>query len=955
MTFLSARLGSARVVVLLFLTALAVAPSFAAGQGGTGPASIIGQVTDESGAVLPGVTVIATSPALQVPQMTAVTNEQGEYRIIPLPVGVYALEYTLPGFQTRRVEDVRLAIGFVAKLDQVMNVGALSETVTVSGVSPLVDTTSAATRTTLTGEALMLLPSAHAGISGLLQQVPGVRSNLDVGGSSAAATATFVFNGQTGQVWQLMEGVLSGRQNGLGNGTHYDFTIVDQVRIQTVGNAAEMPKRGMMVDIISKSGGNDFHGMGTGSTTHDSLQSDNVDAKQRAQGVEGTPRLDRRWDVSGQLGGKLIENKLWFFSGLRHRQTDVEILNSTNPDGSPAIHLQDQHYMSHKLSAQITPSNKFIGFYHWTSGQEKGGNGGEFVPPESHNNQTETYRIVKGELQMVRGNRFVLSAQAGVYRAKSFGEGFAPGKPATIDIVTLKQTGMSLSDTAMSRFQLHHNRGVATLFQPNLFLGNHEFKIGFDNTFDYSIMERGDRRAEGDYRLRFSNGAALEIEVLNSPVKSTTRGFYAGVYAQDAWTIGRRLTLNLGFRAAHDKPQVPEQCQIGGQFSEAFPVECFPKVELNVWNSFAPRIHGVYDLSGDGRTVIKGGWGVFKKRREVQSYEVLLLNSNANRTSTYRWRDLNGNRDYNPGEVNLDPNGPDFISFGSLTAGVFNPNELQPREDEFTLAFEKQLVGNVAIRVSSVYAHNKNVPRILNPLLPYGVYTIPITNRDPGADGVLGNADDTGNSITYYDFPAALRGARFQTAQLVNDDPRNDTKYGTIEFAATRRLANNWQISGSYSRTKKNIPFGDASANALALNPNAEIYVADNTWEWIGKISGSYVFPKGILGSVNYDVRSGQALARQVLFRGGTSIPSIALNVEPIGSIMLPAPKLLDLRGSKQFRLGNGRLLELYVDCFNVLNFNGATGVTVRAGPSFMVPTTIVDPRIMQIGGQFTF
>ena len=103
-------------------------------------AAIMGGVTDTSGAILPGVTVTARGPALQVPQVDTVTNERGEYRLSPLPIGTYNLTYELPGFQTVRREGVRLSVGFVATLDQVMSLGTVSETVTVSGASPLVDT-----------------------------------------------------------------------------------------------------------------------------------------------------------------------------------------------------------------------------------------------------------------------------------------------------------------------------------------------------------------------------------------------------------------------------------------------------------------------------------------------------------------------------------------------------------------------------------------------------------------------------------------------------------------------------------------------------------------------------------------------------------------------------------------------------------------------------------------------
>src|SRR5258705_11260483 len=132
-------------------------------------ASIVGIVVDESGAILPGVTVTATSPSLQITSIADVTNERGEYRLAPLPIGTYKVEYSLSGFQGVRREDIRLTVGFVAKLDIVMKVGSMEETITVSGVSPLVDVNSTGTsRTAFTKETLEVNPSGRNGLIALL-------------------------------------------------------------------------------------------------------------------------------------------------------------------------------------------------------------------------------------------------------------------------------------------------------------------------------------------------------------------------------------------------------------------------------------------------------------------------------------------------------------------------------------------------------------------------------------------------------------------------------------------------------------------------------------------------------------------------------------------------------------------------------------------------------------------
>ena len=162
-----------------------------------------GRSRTKAAAVLPGVTVTATSPALQVASVTAVTDANGEYRLTPLPIGTYTVEYTLSGFRTLRHDEIRLTVGFTARVDVVLKVGAVEESVTVTGQSPLIDTTVAATATQVTRENLENIPTGRNGYIGLMQFTPGTRPPLDVGGSSNNQNPSFRAFGQSDQAWQI--------------------------------------------------------------------------------------------------------------------------------------------------------------------------------------------------------------------------------------------------------------------------------------------------------------------------------------------------------------------------------------------------------------------------------------------------------------------------------------------------------------------------------------------------------------------------------------------------------------------------------------------------------------------------------------------------------------------------------------------------------------------------------
>jgi hypothetical protein len=945
----NAQLGSVPplVCLLTFIMFSVIGPADA---GQATIAGIIGQVTDGTGAVLPGVTVTATGPALQVPQVVAVTNENGEYRISPLPIGTFTVTYELPGFQTVRRENVRLSVGFVAKLDQILELGTVQETITVSGASPLVDVTNPATSVDLSSEQLEILPTTRDGLKAFMAQVPGMRTNLDVGASSMTDTIVIRAYGQQGAPWQMLEGIMFASSGGSGvQGAHVDFNAIESTRLQTVGSSAEMPRRGPFIDSVAKSGGNEFHGELVAYGSADRLEGSNLSDSLRAAGVRNVPKLHGMWDYSGAVGGRIVRNKLWFFVSGRAEGYDREILNAFREDGSPILVETDQAFHAEKLQWQLSDQNKVTLFYHGALDLQIRG-ASQFRPAESMEIHRGPVSMYKGEWQHVRGNSMVASLQYGnwykhafYYSLPYYRETGTPGV-STLDTATQFVTGTHLSDNRIEDYFRNHAKGSVSFFGSNFLSGSHQFKTGFDYLFGGYPHKQNNKRG-GNYQLRFNNTVPFEIDTFNYPVRPANENHYLGVYIQDAWSVTRQLNLSLGLRYAYDNAYAPAQCNTPSEFGAA---QCWDKIQMRIWHSWVPRVHAAYDLLGDGKSVIKGGFGRFANIREVNP-DVVNANRNNRTASRWVWRDLNNNRDYDRGEVNLDPNGLDFRSISGVTDAVPNPDEDQPMSDEWSLTLERELVSNWAVRTTGVYAKNFNLRRLAEIHRPYSTYNIAITNPDPGIDGVLRTADDPGTSITYYEYPAALSARQFAGTMLVNW-PGSQT-YKTIEVAGTRRMNARWQANMSFSATRHNSPFDDRQP----LNPNSEINTATRYWEYTTKISGGYILPFDVVASANFERRSGAPQARQVQFTGGTTIRSIVLNVEPLGSIYLPSTKLVDFRFAKRFRLGGSRALEARFDFFNVLNANFVTGRNLRASSTYLVPSSIILPRILQVGATYNF
>ena len=931
-------------------------------------ASIIGQVTDASGAVLPGVTVTATSPALQVQQVTDVTNERGEYRLTPLPIGTYTVDYMLAGFVSVRHQDLRLTAGFTAKVDVSLAIGGVAETLTVSGAAPVVDVKATAARTQLTRETLEVLPTSRSGLIAVMAQAPGVVSNLDIGGNTTGTNPSFRAFGQSGESWTTIEGIAttSVRSALDGSGNQFDYASFEETTVQTVGHSAEAPNRGIQLGVIVKSGGNDFHGNGFWSQTSNRLQSNNLDAALRAQGVNSGTPVEARWDRSAELGGRVIRNKLWFYTSVRGRRENDGIVGTFRPDGSRAADETLQTFYTLKATYQMNPSNRIIGFHQYQYRNNLTGIT-QFTSWDARVRAIYGLHHAKLEWNGTRGNTFV-SAQQG-YRRYRIDRGL-PGSElftdqvATVDQITSRVTGMNTNAQTLNFEGRSQTTATVTHYRPNALWGNHELKGGVDYHKSYGDRSTSDRGAAKNYQLIFRNGVPFQLAAYNNPIKPANVIYYVGAYGQDSWTMARRLTLNLGVRYSYNDGFLPEQCRptAPAPLDTLYAAQCYAKIQFKTFSAFVPRLHAAYDVTGNGKTVIKGGWGRFSSMRQVD--EMGIANLNTHLQTAFRWHDNNNNNLFEPGEVNFDREGPDFVSTtvfvgGAQSGAVPNPNERPPRTDQFDASLERQVLPNLAIRATGIYSKDHDTYRIQNNLRPYGAYNIPITNRDPGPDGRVGTADDPGTTVTYYDYAASLAGQKFQQPMLINDSA-SDASFTSFEVAASRRLANRWQFMASYSTTKRHIPYVPSTAGGLGLlltdfNPNAEIHAGDNTREWLERASGSYLFPADVLVSANFERRSGEPDARTVSFTGGQQIPSITLRVEPLGSIRRPNLDILNLRTEKSFRLRSQHRISLRLNVYNVLNVNSVTNWTLLSGPNYLKPTALVPPRIAELGATYDF
>lgn len=994
----------------LVLLVLLLWPAFASAQQASG---IAGVARDASGAVLPGVTVEASSPALLERVRSVVTDGEGRYNIVDLQPGVYAVNFTLAGFSTFKREGIALTAGFTATVNAEMKVGALEETITVTGASPLVDTQNTRQQQVVSREVLNALPTSTVTLSNIGAITPGMAGTVNVGGSAGAYSMSSVlnvsFHGKTGGTTAYDGMRITDMDCASCTGPLISPATVDQWTVETGGGLAESDAAGVRLNVVPRSGANSVSATFSGSFSNSSLQSDNLTDDLRARGLTTVNALRYLRSVDGFVGGPIKQDKLWYFAAGRYTASKNQLagifFNKTQgtplytPDPSrPGFRDDELASGALRLTWQATQKDKFN--FH-IEPQRNYVHRGEFAAPEAmYWFQFGPLGIFQATWNSVRTNRLLLEVGGGAAITHW------PGPPnkgvGPHDIPVLEQTtnflynsntnfgGPKDSDRYIQRASLSYVTGSHT-FKGGMVLmeGVHNLGTHVNDNIQYVMLNQVPNQV---------------IQYATPYIRKQRMRADLALFAQDRWTINR-LTLNYGLRFDYFNAYVPEQSTPASTF---VPARQFAAVhDVPNWKDLSPRLGASYDLFGNGRTALRTSLGryVFPETTVLATANNPIITSvnSVNRT----WNDAN--RNFAPDCDLQDPaaNG-ECGAFQNINFGKNNPNATRYAEDvtrgfgvrpyNWDVAAEVQHELRSGVSVTGGYYHNwfSNFPVTNNLAVtpadysPYCV-TAPSDSRLPDGGGYqLCGFYDVDPSKLGRVTNLVTQGSNFGEQKLSNN---------FFNVNITTRLGEGVQLGGGVDTGRttfdncivvSNPQEGNYATLAGALNlpappgvparvPTACRYTVPFSGQTQLKAYGSYPLPWDFVISGTLQNLSGPMITATWNAPNSVIAPSLGRNLAACGTravctataqvplivpgtVYEPRRTQVDLRLTKRFQLAQKARLEANLDLYNAFNDSSVLNTNGTYGSQWLRPIgdpytggALLQGRLIQLGGRLTF
>jgi hypothetical protein len=930
----------------VFLSAAVLLPTDSYAQ-----AAIAGVVKDSSGAAMPGVIVEASSAALIERVRSAVTDSAGQYRILDLRPGLYDVTFTVSGFKTVRRTGIVLEGSFTAPLNADLELGALEETVTVTGESPVVDVVNNRQTFVVNRDMLDAIPTTSRSLQARAALIPGTTVTPVGSGQTAMTIYGSRFEDSVVMVDGMRLNLLEG--NGQYSGIYLNDGMAQEISYDTGAQNADVAQGGLRVNMIPREGGNTFAGVVFMQGANGPLASDNRSDQVRAF-IPEPLGLAYTYEFNPSFGGPIKRDKLWFYFTYKLSDTKSYV---TLPDRSQGFQKNwpNNSYVT-RLTWQATSRDKIrIYIDKQMNGQRYEGLGASTAIEASHQLWTPRGWTPQIKWTQATTNRLMLEAGLTLFD-QNFRREPQPGTSGPMDFpINDRNTGVTTGGYSGSMDSWTKN--YSSVAAATYVTGTHIVKVGMSYGWGNRLRSWPVPNQFDISSIRFLNNLPDSVIVRSTPIPESREKMNAdlGLYAQESWTV-KKLTLNLGVRYDYFNAEVPALSAPAGTWVPAR--ERAAVTNVPNWHDVSPRVAVAYDLFGNGKTALKMNVAKYIASAALgfaENFNTLTAGSD-----TRVWSDLDGNRRIVDAAGNLQRS--------EITGGVANfglnsgtdrldPDLKREHNWEYNATIQHELFPRVSIaggfhrRTFQNLALTDNLNQRLTDWTER-TFTAPSDPRLP---------DGGGYPVTIYSRNAGVTTAVDNVRTFSTSNTRI---YNGLDVTTTARLNNGAFFLGGVTTER----LASISCDVRS-NPNS-IRFCDSVGPYRTqfKLNGAYPLPYEFQISGAFFVRPGASIAANYTvdrtispgITGSAGQTSISVNLIEPGTMFLDNINQLDLRVTRSFRMGRSRLQAL-VDIYNALNAGTVTTLNQTFGRNtagrlvWLDPQTIQSSRYVRFGGQLSF